>query len=241
MKNLIFWTVALTAVLSINACFYYDDPFNCERGQGPTTTRTLSLPSFSGIDLTIAGKVILKQGPVQLVEVEGQENIIDLLRLNVKNDTWEIRFDDCVRNYQELVFYITIPEIGYLSISGSASIEGDNLFEGQNLILRISGSGNMDLGVDYDNVDSRISGSGDIRLEGVCDRFDLLISGSGDYHAFQLESNKGNIRISGSGNAEVNVANSLDVNISGSGSVYYLGNPYLDVQITGSGRVKNAN
>ena len=243
MKNLKFWAIALIAVFTLNSCLFFDDdPFRCERGEGPTVTRVLNLPPFSGIDLTISGNVVLRQGPEQYVEVEGQENIIDLLRTNVSNDTWKIRFDDCVRNHENLTFYITLPEIGYVAISGSGEVYGDNVFEGNDINLRISGSGDMDLALDnYDKVDTRISGSGDIKLEGKTKKFDLDISGSGDYHAFDLEAEKGDIKISGSGSAEVFVNDHLDVRITGSGDVYYLGNPSLDVYITGSGKVIQVN
>ncbi|MFZ2897050.1 MAG: head GIN domain-containing protein [Saprospiraceae bacterium] len=243
MKNMKWMVAALLATFSLQSCLFLDDdPFSCERGVGPTVTKVLELPSFSGIDLQISGKVILIQGPEQHVEVEGQENIIDLLRLSVSNDTWNIRFDDCVRQHEELVFYITLPDIGYVSISGSGRVYGDNVFEGNDINLRISGSGDMDLALDdFDEVDIRISGSGDIRLEGEANEFDLDISGSGDYEAFGLQTQKGDIKISGSGDAEVYVTDRLDVRITGSGSVYYKGNPILNVHITGSGRVQEAN
>ncbi|MBK8491511.1 MAG: DUF2807 domain-containing protein [Saprospirales bacterium] len=242
MTNLKLLVAALIASLSFSSCLLFDDtPFSCERGQGPTVTRVLELPSFSGIDLKISGNVVLRQGSEQYVEVEGQANIIDLLKLNVNNNTWDIKFTDCVRDHDELTFYITLPEITNLDISGSGKIYGDNLFEGDNLDLRISGSGDLDLALDYQKLDSRISGSGDIRLEGDATKFDLDISGSGDYHAFNLKTEKGDVKISGSGKAEVYVTDNLDVKITGSGSVYYIGNPNLDIQITGSGKVVDAN
>lgn len=242
MKNLNWMVAALIATFSLQSCLFLDDdPFSCERGIGPTVTRVLELPSFTGIDLKISGKVILRQGSQQLVEVEGQENIIDLLRLNVSNNVWNIRFDDCVRNHEELVFYITLPDIRSLDISSSGTIYGDNEFTGNDINLRISGSGDMDLALDYDEVDARISGSGDMKLEGVCNEFDLDIDGSGDFHAFDLKAEDGDIDIAGSGDAEVWVTDHLEVRITGSGNIYYLGNPTMNIHITGSGKVLDAN
>ena len=242
MKNLKFLTAILAATFLFSSCLLFDDdPFRCERGQGPTVTRVLDLPSFSGIDLQISGDVVLRQGNEQYVEVEGQDNIIDLLRLSVSNNTWKIKFTDCVRNYDNLMIYITLPDIDEIKISGSGDVYGDNLFEGNNLDLNISGSGDMDLGLDYKNVDTRITGSGDIRLEGDCRNFDLDITGSGDYHAFDMKSENGKIRISGSGKAEVWVTDDLEVRIPGSGDVYYIGYPDLDIDITGSGKVIDVN
>lgn len=242
MKNLKMVVAILFATVSLNSCFLDDENFlGCEVGQGPVVTRVLDLPPFTGIDMSIAENVVIKQGPEQYVEVEGQGNIIDRLRLNVNDNTWKIRFDDCVMNHQDMVFYITLPEVEYLAISGSGKITSDGLLTGGTLDLRISGSGDMDLDLDYNNLDARISGSGDIDLDGECQNVDLDISGSGDFHAFGLKSQTCDVNISGSGNAEVWVTDDLNVKISGSGNVHYIGNPSVDVSISGSGKVVDTN
>jgi hypothetical protein len=51
--------------------------------------------------------------------------------------------------------------------------------------------------------------------------------------------NSCDIRISGSGDVEVNVKESLEANISGSGSVTYRGNPaHVNSHSSGSGKVR---
>lgn len=59
--------------------------------------------------------------------------------------------------------------------------------------------------------------------------------------AFGLGSQRANIRIDGSGDAEVTVAEELNVRILGSGDVLYKGTPTIDEDINGSGRVIDAN
>ena len=243
MNKRILSVLTIATMFILTGCYYDDDGgiFNCVNGSGPVETETLNLESFTGIRLDCSADVFITQGPEQEVFVKGQENIIDELELHVDDGVWEIDFDDCVRDYEELEIFITIPEIDYIRISGSGQVVGENTFTGEDIVLRISGSGDMDLGLDYDEIDAKISGSGEMEMEGFCDYFDFIISGSGDISAFDLEAQKGYVKISGSGRAEVTVLDVLDVDISGSGDVYYKGNPILNVDITGSGEVKDAN
>lgn len=243
IKNYLFAIIFLSLLLG-SGCGFGDDEglFSCVEGNGPTITQELILDDFTKIKLKISADVYLSQGSEQKVEVEGQQNIIHQLDLDVNGETWEIEFDDCVRNHDGLKIYIIIPEIKELNISGSGEIYSENDLAVGDLRLRISGSGDMDLSIsESTGIDTKISGSGEIKLQGFADQFELAISGSGDYEAFDLETADGEIKISGSGDAEVRVTDELDVKISGSGDVYYKGNPVLDVDISGSGSVIDAN
>ena len=238
-----FFCLALMTTFVCSSCYFDDeDNFNdCERGDGPIQTRILNLSDFHSIDLKIGAEIRLTQGNQQLITVEGQPNILDLLELDVQNGRWNIEYDRCVNTNDDIKIFITLPQIRNLDVSGSGLIFGENTFEVDEIDLRISGSGDIDLALDANEVDSRISGSGEVRLEGITDDFDFELSGSGDYEAFNLESRAGEVGISGSGNAEVFVSDRLDVEISGSGDVLYKGRPILNVDISGSGRVVDAN
>ncbi|MEM6379317.1 MAG: head GIN domain-containing protein [Bacteroidota bacterium] len=248
MKNLKNWMPALFVLaLTLNSCILdFDgdgDGFgsNCVRGSGPNVVEVLDINEFDGLSLQIAASVFITQGTEFEVRAEGQENIIRELELDVRDRFWEIEFDRCVRNADDLRIYITMPAITELQISGSGDIFGENVFVTDDLFLRISGSGDMNLGLDADDVNMTISGSGRMRLEGTADDLSIQISGSGDIFAFDLASSSANVNIRGSGDAEVAVESALDVRISGSGDVFYKGNPVIDSSISGSGEVIDAN
>ena len=245
MRKLKLFFIAMTCVSIMTGCFIdVDDDdgfFGCTDGEGPIISEELNLDPFTGIELSINASVFVTQGPIQSVFVEGQQNIIDEIDRSVRNGIWEIELDDCVRNMEPLKVTITIPNVTSLRISGSGELVSENVLVIDDIDLNISGSGDMDIAMEADDIESRISGSGTIIMEGVADDIDLEISGSGDYRAFNLEANRANVEIRGSGDAEVFVRDELDVKISGSGDVLYKGNPSIDVEITGSGEVIDAN
>jgi hypothetical protein len=219
-----------------------DSLFGCMDADGPVTTVELDLDEITGISLAMEARVELTQGPEQMITVEGKSDIFDELDLDVSNQgVWTIRTVDCVRDVDNLTFYVTVPDLRDITVSGSGEVYSSNTFTIEDIDLRISGSGEIDLALDADDIDAHISGSGKIKLEGTADELDMNISGSGDLRAFDLFTRAVDIRISGSGDAEVRASDRLDVRISGSGDVFYKGNPLLDVSISGSGEVIDAN
>ena len=244
MKNLKFLFAILSfSTIILSGCFDDDNrnPFGCLDADGPISTSTLSMADFTGVKLAMDAHVILTQGDEQSVVVEGKSDIIDELDLDIHNGVWTIKTDRCVRNVDELTFFITIPILREASVTGSGDIRSDNLFVENDVEFNISGSGEIDMAIEADDLDLNISGSGKIKLEGFADEIDASISGSGDIRAFNLPVRVCDINIAGSGDAEVTVSEILDVNIAGSGDVYFKGSPILDVSITGSGDVIDAN
>lgn len=248
MKKIQIWLLAMAgaALLTLTpGCFINvdddEDIFGCVNGDGPVVTEDLSLPAFTGIDLKISAQVFIRQGDQQSVSVEGKQDLIDELELDIQNGVWDIEFDRCVRDLGSMKIFITVPDVSSLAISGSGDIISENTMVVGDIELKISGSGTIDVGLEADDINARISGSGVISMEGVGDVLDLNISGSGDLNAFGMTLRVADINISGSGDAEVFVTDSLLVRISGSGDVFYKGNPAVDVSISGSGRVVDAN
>lgn len=246
MKNQMFLAFAALIVFSLSSCLYFDDDdngglFNCTNGEGPVESFELFLPPFTGIEISGSAEVYITQGPDQTVFVEGQENIVDLLDDDVDNGIWDVNFTNCVRDYEDIKIFITLPETDYLKVSGSGHIVSENVLTTESMYVRVSGSGEIDIAIECEDIDGKITGSGEVKLEGVAESLDFEISGSGDLEAFNLEAEKVDLKISGSGDAEVYCTGILDVKISGSGDVFYKGYPVISADITGSGDLVDAN
>ena len=238
MRTILFLSLSISLIFINQSCA--QNWGRGVRGEGPNVEKSLKLDDFSGIKLTMAADVFLTQGDQQSVKIVGQQNIIDLIETNVKDNVWKIKPSENVRNYDNLKIYITIPHLSYAKISGSGDIVSEGGFKNcKDLDLGISGSGGLKLDVDASNVHVGISGSGDIELSGQTSSLGLHISGSGDIDAMGMSCNDADIHISGSGECRVNVDKQLDVHVSGSGDVYYKGNPSVNSRISGSGDLRS--
>lgn len=188
-------------------------------GEGPVVKETLSLDDFHSIGLGISGIVYVQPGKTQKVVVEAQKNIIDNLKQEVKNGSWNIGFHNNVRNYSDVKIYITIPTVQALSIGGSGKIIATEAFN--------------NLG----DLHFSIGGSGNIEFSGDANSLKVSIGGSGNVKAANLRVGSSKISIGGSGNCYVEVGDRLDVSIAGSGSVHYKGRPKINSSIAGSSKV----
>lgn len=229
----------------------------CVHGDGPSVTETVSLPDFDGVRLALNATVHLTQSPTQSVEVTAQENILDEIEYDIRGGVLVIKDKNCINRHSDIIFHIAIPNLTEVTVSGNGEIITDSTFTdldrleakvsgsgniyldavARYVTLNISGSGEMETNLTCESLEADISGSGNIELSGSADTQDLQISGSGKFRSFDMPTRVCEASISGSGDCEVDVSESLIVNISGSGSVYYEGNPSVDVHISGSGRL----
>lgn len=208
-------------------------------GSGPVVEQSLDLASFEKVSLGVSANLYISQGSTQSITIKGQQNIIDNIISKVEDNTWKIRFDQPVRRSGELKIYVTLPKLSAMRVSGSGSVYGEGVFDQSSTFYTgISGSGNMKLVVQAQEVVSKVSGSGNIALDGEAETYEVQISGSGNVRAEELQATKCQVRISGSGSAEVDVADALEVRISGSGDVYYEGRPKINSRISGSGDLR---
>ncbi|MDJ1469922.1 head GIN domain-containing protein [Xanthocytophaga flava] len=212
------------------------------KGEGPVITQNRSTQAFDAIDVSNDADVYITQGSSPSIRVEGQQNILDVLKTEVEGKRLKIHYGRInVRKHEPVKVYVTTAMLTSVHISGSSSVKSESVWDlrHEDFESKISGSGNMQLKIrEADQVKSSISGSGNMTLGGNCNALDVHISGSGNANAFDLVAGNVDASITGSGNCRVNVQESLKVHTSGSGDVRYKGNPKsINKRSTGSGGV----
>lgn len=60
----------------------------------------------------------------------------------------------------------------------------------------------------------------------------------GNIHAFDLDSNFVHVEVSGAGNADLRVSDTLDATVSGSASINYIGEPIISQSVSGVANIK---
>lgn len=239
MKNHLNSLVLLFFISSISiACAQWDN--GGATASGKMTKQSLNLDDFNGVGLTLSADVYIRQGNRQSVEIEAKESVIENITKEVKNDYWKIGFKRNMRNYDKITIWITLPDLERLAVSGSGDIKGEGEFEDlDELDLSVSGSGNIHLAFEAEETNCSIAGSGDIQLKGKTRSQKISVTGSGDVDSSNLSAKECVVRITGSGDCEVNVSDNLEVYITGSGDVDYKGDPNVRSRILGSGDVRN--
>lgn len=222
----------LVITVSLTSCI---DEFGTDR-----IAVTYDTVPFDRIRLETSSDVRIFQSNTFQVIVRGEERDVNDTEVRVNNDRLVIEEHGFIDGDQEIEIYV--PEIGELESTGSSLVYGESEFsQNRNLDLILTGSGEIDFYADVDNLDVRLSGSGYIYLDGFADNADFDIEGSGWIRSFACATDIMDLRIEGSGSAEVFVDTDLDIVITGSGDVYYKGHPQISIENTGSGHVFDAN
>jgi hypothetical protein len=225
---------------------------------------TRNVNTFTKISFRVPGKLYLRQGATQKVEIEGDKDVIREIETEVdgskliigKEGKW---FDWNWNDNDRINVYITVKDLEAVSVAGSGDLIGETKIVSSNLDLNVSGSGSLKLDVDVSgDLEADVSGSGDIDVKGKCRDFNSSVSGSGKVQMNVAINDLADFGVSGSGKIYASgsasrvktsisgsgkvlaadlQANSCEVRISGSGDVEINVKDQLDANISGSGSV----
>src|SRR5258708_14997973 len=137
------------------------------------TKETRNVGTFTKIAFRVPGKLILKQGSPQSVVLEGDKETLSKIETDVDGNKLSIGREDRwhwmdwgSRDENRVTVYVTVKDIDGLSVSGSGDLVGDGKLSTNDLELKVSGSGSLDIEDDAKGgLDADVSGSGDINLK----------------------------------------------------------------------------
>ena len=217
MKPLSLLAAAAAAVLSL--AVQAAEPVS---GSGRAATEAREAKGFTAVELAIPARMEIVQGDKEGVTLTADDNLIPEIETSVEREALRIRFRKGVNARARTPIRLTlhVRTLESISIAGSGDVAAPSL-NARDLALRISGSG-------------------DVQLGGKAESLQVRISGSGDVKAARFETQSARVSIAGSGGATLWARQSLEVSVAGSGDVRYYGDPTVAKKIAGSGSVRRA-
>lgn len=217
MKKLLNFGVLFSIALFFNSCFV--DRISGS-GRIISESRTVNNPNFTEIRMEGSMDVLIKQGDSVKIVAKDFENILSYIETRVVGNALVITYRDhtwLTNTAGEVT--VTLPKLTNVELTGSGNIGTVGSFN-------------------FDDIGMLISGSGDFSFAGTAKNLNAKVSGSGDIRAYNLICDTAKVKISGSGDMQLNVLRQLDATISGSGDIVYKGTPSVNTSVTGSGRVR---
>jgi hypothetical protein len=213
-----------------------------EIGSGNLIKQDRKVSSFNGIEVSGAFNVMLTQGTTNSVTVEADDNLMDLIKTEVRGNILVIDNKKPISGSKSLKVYITFTELKSIDLSGAVEVSSQNKLTLADLSISGSGSSDCKLDMDVQKLGIDCSGGSKLKLSGSAKDVNLDASGAVDLLAFDFPAENYKVEISGAGKAEINVSKELNVEISGAGNVRYKGNPTKNIQdISGAGSVKKVD
>lgn len=219
------------------------------------TKKVLELPEFKSIYVNSNYTVYLKQTNKQEVTVEALTEIFSVSDIKVENGVLMINIErkpetpnkslwakiDDIKLNPTMKIYVSMKNIEELQVNSNGKIISENSLATNNLKVAVNGNGSMDVDIKGDILKAEVSGSGSLALRGYASSVDALVSGSGTINGFTCPVENAKVKVTGSGNCELNVTNMIDAVVYGSGQVKHKGNTKnTQKKVYGSGSVERA-
>jgi hypothetical protein len=179
--------------------------FGKTHGSGVAASDTRGLTDFRSVDVGGVFKVEITAQKDFSVEVEADDNILPLIKTEVRNGTLHIDTDSKVSPKSQMIVRISAPDIESLDLSGVAKVS-------------LAGVSNQALSIDT-------SGATEITVNGDTAKLTVDMSGASKLFASELNVDDATIETSGASRAEVNVSGVLTADASGASKVEYSGSP----------------
>ncbi len=210
------------------------------RGNGNVIKQDRKISSFNEIEVSGAFEVFLKQGDVEAITVEADENLMPYIRTEVVSGTLIIETkDNLFHHMTEMKVYITFKGLREIELSGAVDIRTQNQLNLSDLKIDVSGASNANLDIAVQKLELDGSGASKIFFKGSAVNVEMDLSGASDIFAYDMPAENYKISISGAGKAEINVQKSISAEISGAGSIKYKGSPAtIDQEVSGAGTIK---
>src|SRR5437868_3162481 len=141
-------------MILITSCTFATD------GSGKITTETRDVAKFAGIELKSSANVYITQGQTQEVKIEAEDNLLQYITTEVKNNELIIDCKENVNAHEPISIYITAKEICLLELSGSGKMVTKNELSCNHMTLRLGGSGDMNVALKAQQLKATLAGSG---------------------------------------------------------------------------------
>lgn len=174
-------------------------------GSGVSKTEKREVSSFDSIEASGALDVEIVCQKEPSLELEGDDNLLPLLKTEVRGGTLYIEPQKNFSVRKAIRVRITAPNIQKISSSGASSFDVSNI---KNEKLRIQNSG-----------------ASNVNLSGQTVALELELSGASKADTEKLTAERVTINLSGAGKANVYASQELNADVSGAGSVTYMGDP----------------
>ncbi len=189
------------------------------KGSGNVVTENREVRDFKAIDVSGVFNVEIVAQKEFSVQVEADDNLLPLIKTEVKNGVLEISTEKRIKSRTRMTVRISAPDIESIEASGATKVSAIEL---KNSSLKLD-----------------TSGASKISVAGETGSLNVDVSGASKIDAENLAAANVIVDASGASKVLVNVSGELRADCSGASSVTYSGTPTNIVKNTsGAGKLR---
>jgi hypothetical protein len=236
MKNLSFCRILIISVL------YLFTSTSLAYSQNILNIRRTVNQSFERIKVSSAINLYLSQGSKEEVRVEAREELHKYIITEVREGQLNIYSEKLPKswswrdNEQNTVkVYVIVKDLTDLEASGASDVFFNTQIQCKNFSLHLHGASDAKVKIECEKFVCDIHGSSDASILGNANILEASIHGSSDFKASSFRVKDCRIKVSGSGDATINVNGDLEAEVSGAADLNYYGNPTIKKLLVSGG------
>jgi hypothetical protein len=207
--------LSIAVLLALSGCRHMGKGV---QGSGVRKIEKRDLGTFTSIQTTGTYEVVVTCQRAANFEVEGDDNILPLIRTYVVGNVLHISNDRGYHTTKPIVVRISVPDLEAISSTGAGDI-----------VVR-----------DVKNEKLTIGSTGAARIEatGQTNSVTLSSTGAGKIDADKLHAMYAKVTVTGAGSVNVYATRELNANVSGVGQITYDGDPpVVNKSVSGVGSI----
>ncbi len=183
--------------------------------------------SFNAIEASHGLDVFLTQGNDEGIVVEADENLLQLIKTEVKNNVLHIYAEKNIGQATSKKIMVNFKGISKVSSSSGSDVVATNTITSDYLELNTSSGSDMKLTINTQNLNCNASSGSDLLLSGKTDKLTANASSGSDIRAADLIAQASHVSANSGADITVNTSKKLVANANSGGDIRYYGNPEI--------------
>jgi hypothetical protein len=216
MKRFTFIAVLSAALLfAFSACRHVGKGV---QGSGVRKTEKRDLGTYKSIETTGAYEVQVTCQQAASFEIEGDDNLLPLIKIEVRDGVLHISNETGYRATKAIIVRIGVPDLEGFTSHGAGDVHITN--------------------VKNDKLAVSTTGAANIEASGTTTFVSISSTGAGKIDTNKLHAERAKVTVTGAAIVDVYASQQLNATVSGVGQVTYSGNPnVVNKSVSGIGRV----
>lgn len=209
--------------------------------KGPVITKDVAISDYTKISLDVPFSLYYKQDTVAYLQLQGQQEIIDLIDATISDDELKLKFTKKINtaNIKPVRIITTSKNLAQI-INNQVGVFfiNDSLYS-PTLTLTNNNLGRILINkLDCNHLNVTSNNTNEINIfNGNIDSSFVFINGAGKAILINPISNYSVAYLNGNGNIQLNVRDTLTATIIGDGTIQYKGTDKVYKSITGKGKI----
>lgn len=205
------------------------------RGNGNVIKEERSVNNFESISVSTGIELLINQDSFEKVIVEADENIMKILRTEVKGGKLKIFMEEGVLHAKKMKVYVTLKTLKSLECTSGSETKSDGKVNAENLTIHASSGSGVNMQISCNQLKVESSSGSNLWVSGTAQSVNADSSSGSSINASELVAEMGEASSSSGASLKINVTKAIKAHCSSGAQINVSGNPTSRVTDSSSG------